>query len=452
MKTFKKILFSLLTGIPLWVPLRAAVYNPHSHTLKNGLEVIVVKNHRAPLVVHMMVVKVGTNDSPWGKSGLAHYLEHLMFKGEPSSAAGKIMQEVTRLGGTLNAQTTPEYTLYYEVVPKEHIETVMAMDAERLEKLDIQEKWARPEVDVILEERHMRYETTVMGKFSEQMQALSIRHHPSRLPVIGWQHEIKGYTTKDAQDFYHAWYAPNNAFVLIYGDITFEEGKRLAEKFYGSIPRKELPARLEIQEPKGYEASQSFFMTSAIAQSPIYGGRYPAPTFNEGEKQKFYALVVLENLLSRPVTGKLTEALIERRRLAAQFSLSYEGLQAGPGHIQISMTPIPSVSLEQLEGALAEEITLLLKKGVTEQEVENAKAHLLSDLVYTQDDLISGAHNLGSLYASAMPLADIEAWPDSIKKVTAEQVNKTLQDVFAHPKPVIGRLVPAAQQGLASKP
>lgn len=434
--------WAVLIGLSVFLPLQAAVYHPKIHKLENGLEVIVIENHRAPLVIHMMGFKTGTNDSPWGKSGLAHYLEHLMFKGNPLSAAGRIMQEVTRLGGNLNAQTTSEYTVYYEIIPALHLETVMKLNAERMAKLEIDDKWAKPEINVILEERHMRVNNTLMGKFREELDAIDIRHHPSRFPTIGWEHEIKNYTTKDAQDFCQNWYVPNNAFLVMGGDIKFAEAKKLAEKYYGSIPAKPLPPRLNIKEPAGYETRQFFEMTSELIEDPIYIARYPAPTFNEGEKEKFYALTVLENLLSRPVTGRLTESLVEKQHLAVQLSVNYAGLQAGPGRFQLIMTPSPEISLTKAEEALGEELEKLVKNGVTRGEIENAKDSILAELVYTQDDIIKASQTLSGLYASGMPIEDIEAWPDSIKAVTPEQINKVMQEIFAHPQPIIGRLVP----------
>lgn len=442
MKHVNRVLSLALVGLSVFSPLQAAVYHPKIHKLANGLVVIVIENHRAPLVIHMMVFKTGTNDSPWGKSGLAHYLEHLMFKGKLSSAAGRMMQEVTHLGGDLNAQTTSEYTLYYEIIPALHLETVMKLDAERMAKLEINDQWAKPEISVILEERHMRVDNTVMGKFREELDAIDIRHHPSRFPTIGWEHEIKAYTTKDAQNFYRDWYAPNNAFLVIGGDIAFDDAKKLAEKYYGTIPAKHLPSRLNIKEPKGYELPQFFEMTSEITEDPIYVARYPAPTFNEGEKKKFYALAVLENLLSRPVTGRLTESLVERQHLAVQLSINYTGLQAGPGRFQLMIAPSQKVSLTKLEKTLAEELEKLVRDGVTAEEIENTKDYILAELVYTQDDIIKASQTLASLYASGMPIQEIESWPDSIKAVTPEEINQVLREVFAHSQPVVGRLVP----------
>lgn len=420
----------------------AALFNPKVHTLSNGLTLIVIENHRAPLVTHMMCFKVGTNESPWGKSGMAHYLEHLMFKGKPDSGPERFMREVNRLGGESNAMTSSQYTFYHETVPVSALETVMKLDAERMTKLEIQDEWAVPEIKVILEERYMRTDSTPLGNFYETINALAIRHHPSRLPVIGWAHEIAAYTTKDAQDFYDKWYAPNNAFVVIAGDITFDEAKRLTEQYYGSIPAKNLPQRLLLKEPKNDGATQNFTMISEISDAPVTVMGYQAPTFNEGEHQKFYALTVLEDLLSRSVTGRLTKNLMETQHLASQIQVNYDGLTNGPGSFEILIMPTPQTSMADLEKALSKEIAQLMKVGVSKEEVDNAKDHILSDLVYTQDNVTKAAHNLAYLYACGLPLDQIEAWPDAIKAVTPDQVNEVLKQVFSNPQHIIGRLIP----------
>ncbi len=422
--------------------LQSAVFNPKIHQLSNGLTLIVLENHRAPLVTHMMCFKVGTNDSPWGKSGLAHYLEHLMFKGKPESAAKRLMGEVNRLGGQSNAGTSAEYTFYYETIPVSALEQVMGLDAERMTQLEIEDEWAVPEIKVILEERYMRIDNTVAGNFIEAFNALDIQHHPSRLPVIGWAQEIADYTTQDARDFYKKWYAPNNAFIVIAGDIRFEEARSLTEKYYGSLPSQKLSQRLNVVEPKQERVFQSFEMTSEIMDIPLAVMGYPAPTFNEGKKQEFYAFTVLEDILGRSVTGRLTNTLMEKKHKASHIDVHYDGLQSGPGRFQISIMPTPQTSLKDLEQEVNQEIQQLLKTGVTAEEVEVAKNYILSKLVYTQDDISEAAQNLASLYACGMSLEEIEAWPARIQGVTVAQVNEALKHLFSSKPSIIGRLLP----------
>ncbi|MGI4851162.1 MAG: M16 family metallopeptidase [Janthinobacterium lividum] len=437
-----KIMAWIVSLFCLCASAEAALFNPKVHTLSNGLTLIVIENHRAPLVTHMMCLKVGTNKSPWGKSGMAHYLEHLMFKGKPGSVPERFMNDVSRLGGDSNAMTSSQYTFYHETIPVSALETVMKLDAERLTQLDIQDEWAVPEVKVILEERYMSVDNTVMGSFRETFDALAIRHHPSRLPIIGWAHEIAAYTTQDALDFYNKWYAPNNTFVVIAGDITFEKAKELAEKCYGIIPAKTLPSRLDVKEPKSDGATQDFTMTSEISDAPFVVTRYSAPTLSDGDAQKFYALAVLEDLLGRSVTGRLTKALMETKHLASQIQIDYDGLKSGPGFFEILMMPTPETSLTDLEKAVSAEIDQLMKNGVTQEEVQNAKDHMLSDLVYTQDNVTKAAHNLAYLHACGLSIDQIEAWPDSVKSVTPAQVNAVVKQIFSNPQHITGRLIP----------
>ena len=445
-----KFMAWLVGAFCLFFPTEAAVFNPKVHTLRNGLTLVVIEKHRAPLVTHMMCFRVGTNDSPWGKSGIAHYLEHLMFKGKLGSTPQRFMKNVSRLGGASNAQTSSQYTFYHETIPVIALDTVMAMNAERMTHLDIQDEWAIPEIKVVLEERYMRVDNTVLGNFMETLNALTIQHHPSRLPVIGWAHEIAAYTTQDAKDFYNTWYAPNNAFVVVAGDIGFDEAKKLTEKHYGTLSVKTLPQRLNLREPdktsQSSHVTQKFIMTSDVSEAPIAVLRYRAPTFNEGQHQQFYALTVIEDLLGRAVTGRLTKAFMETRHLASQIQVHYDGLKEGPGFVDIFMTPTPDVSLVKLEKALLAEIDQLKRVGVTQEDVDAAKDHLLSDLVYVQDNVTKAAENIAYLYACGMSLDQIEAWPDAIKSVTRDQVNAVLKQVFSNSHRTIGHLIPQKVQ------
>ena len=417
-------------------------YKMQVHRLKNGLEVIVIENHRAPLVMHILGIKAGTNDSPWGKSGLAHYLEHLMFKGSPSSAAGRIMKDVAYMGGEINAVTNSTHTFYYELAPVAQLEKLMALAAERLSHLEIKEEWATPEVNVVLEERSMRIENTPFGPFYETLNAMDVRHHPSRLPIIGWAHEIKTYTVKDALKFYQDWYAPNNAYLVVAGDITFQQVVDLAEKYYGPLASRALPTRLNLQEPPLVKGQQVLEMTSPVLDSAYYVERYTAPSFNVKDPQDFYALFVLQYVLDRPVTGRLNSIFIDKKVLASRFNISYQGLQGGSGYLSIDMLPNPQISLDRLEKTLQEEITRLCTTGVTAEEVAQAKAYIISFLGYVQDDITEVAETIVNLYGMGMPLDEIERWADRIQGVTVEQVNTLLRQVFRQSPRIKGRLRP----------
>lgn len=413
-----------------WGNGEAAVYNPHTFTLKNGLQVVVIENHRAPVVTQMVWYKVGTIDDPYGKSGLAHYLEHLMFKGSPTSPAGRMLPEINRVGGEQNAATSPDFTVYYQVIPKNKLELIMSLEAGRMAHLEIEDQYAKPELDVILEERHMRVDNSPTGLFFETVLASYFKHHPVRLPTIGWEHEIKTFTTQDAQKFYNTWYTPNNAILLIAGDVTVDEVKALAKKYYEVIPVKAKPQPLNIQEPKMKPTTQRLEMTSPLIQEPYLVRLFRAPNFKEGTRKDFYALQVLTELLDKPVTGRIYRELVEKQRIATFIQISYQGYTRGPGYILVLAQPAQGHTIEEIEKALNKELEKIVQQGFTALEIEKSKSRLLAQLDYTRDHVLSGSNEIGKALVVGETIEEFESWPANIKAVTLEQANSTFKLIF----------------------
>lgn len=422
---FYILLFGLASG-----DVEAAVYNPHTFTLKNGLQVVVIENHRAPVVTQMVWYKVGAIDDPRGKSGLAHYLEHLMFKGNSTSPAGKILPEINRIGGEQNAATSPDYTVYYQVIPKNELELIMKLEAGRMAHLEIEEKSAKPELDVILEERRMRIDNSPTGLFFETIIATFLKHHPARIPTIGWEHEIKTFTAQDAQHFYNTWYTPNNAILLIAGDVTVEEVKALAQKHYEIIPVKATPQPLNIQEPKTVPSTQRLEMSSPLIQEPYFVKLFRAPNFKESSRKNFYALQVLTELLDKPVTGPIYRELVENQRIANFIEISYQGYTRGPGYLFIVAQPAQGHSVEEVEKALNKELAKIIQQGLQSSEIEKSKKRLLAQLDYTRDHVLSGGNEVGKALVVGETLSEFESWPDRIKEVTLDQINSTFKLIF----------------------
>lgn len=421
--------YMLIIVLAYW-NVEAAVYNPHTFTLKNGLQVVVIKNHRAPVVTQMVWYKVGTIDDPHGKSGLAHYLEHLMFKGSLASPAGRMLTEINRVGGEQNAATSPDFTVYYQVVPKNKLELIMSLEAGRMAHLEIEEQYAKPELDVILEERHMRVDNSPTGLFFETVLANFFKHHPARLPAIGWEHEIKTFTTQDAQNFYNTWYTPNNAILLVAGDVTVEEVKALAKKYYEVIPVKANPRPLNIQEPKMKPLIQRLEMSSPLIQEPYFLSLFNAPNFKEGSRKDFYALQVLSELLDKPVTGRIYRELVENQRIATFIQISYQSYTRSPGYLLILAQPAQGHTIEEVETALNKEIEKIIQHGLNVSEVEKSKTRLLAQLDYTRDHVLSGSNEIGKALVVGETIEEFESWPDRIKAVTQEQVNATFKLIF----------------------
>ena len=290
---------------------KAAVFDPETFTLDNGMQVVVVTNRRAPVVSHHVWYRIGSADSPQGKSGLPHFLEHLMFKGTESLASGEFSRIVARNGGNENAFTGPDYTGYFQTIAKDRLELVMRMEADRMTNLVLDEEETLLERDVILEERSQRTDNDPGSRLSEQINAAQYLHHPYRLPIIGWRHEIESYSREDALDFYRTWYAPNNAILIVAGDIDAAELRPLAERYYGVIPAREIPERVRVQEPP-QPAPRDVQLADPRVRQPSWVRSYLAPSFEHGASEHAYPLEVLAEILGGTSTSRLYRILGDR--------------------------------------------------------------------------------------------------------------------------------------------
>ena len=313
---------------------RAEVFNPETFTLDNGMDVVVIPNRRAPIVQHMVWYKVGAADEPVGKSGTAHFLEHLLFKGTERMAPGRFSEIVAENGGQENAFTSSDYTGYYQTVARDRLEIMMDLEADRMTNLRLTDELVLPERDVVLEERRSRIDNEPGSKLREMMNAALYLNHPYRYPVIGWEHEIRALTTRDALDFYERWYAPNNAILIVAGDITAEEVRPLAEKYYGAIPARAVPERRRASEPEQH-APRRVRLESERVRQPSVSISYLAPSHNRGAVEHAYPLLVLDEILGGGATSRLYRSLVVEQGIAAAAGSSYRG---------DSSVPFPSTS------------------------------------------------------------------------------------------------------------
>ncbi|MGH6897270.1 MAG: M16 family metallopeptidase [Geminicoccaceae bacterium] len=432
-------------------PAEAAVFNPETFTLDNGMQVVVVTNRRAPVVSHHVWYKVGSADSPLGKSGLAHFLEHLMFKGTANLAPGEFSQVVARNGGNENAFTGPDYTGYFQTIAKDRLELVMRMEADRMANLVLDDDEVLRERSVVLEERSQRTDNDPGARLAEQLNATQFYHHPYRLPVIGWRHEMETYTREDALDFYRTWYAPNNAVLIVAGDIDAAELRPLAEKYYGAIPARPVPARDRVQEPP-QDARREIVLSDPRVQQPYWLRSYLAPSFSAGASEHAYPLEVLSEILGGTSTSRLYRSLVIEQKLATSAGAYYRGTALDPTTFRVYATPRPGVSLDELEAAVDAELQRLVEEPITRQEVERATQRLVAEATYARDSLSSAVRSFGAALATGRTVADVEAWPERIAAVTADQVNRAADDVFRPERSVTGRLVPAPEQTAAVAP
>ncbi len=437
-------LVAVVFGLAVWVLPAAAgagVFNPASFTLSNGLEVVVIPNHRAPIAIQMVWYRVGAADEPAGKSGIAHFLEHLMFKGTKDVPPGEFSKIVARNGGQDNAFTSQDYTAYFQRVAKDRLELVMRLEADRMTNLVLSDAEVLPERDVVLEERRSRTDNSPGAQLYEHSRAALYMNHPYRVPVIGWKSEIKKLATADAIAFYRRHYAPNNAILIIAGDVTADEIRPLAEKYYGPIPRRTLAPRERVVEPD-HRAARRVVLKSPLVRQPSWSRTYIAPSYTTAAGGEAYALQVLAEILGGGTTSRFYRSLVVEQAVAASASSWYSADGLDSGEFGVSGSPRPGTEIDAVETAIVAQIARLLSDGVTADEVARAKRSLKAGAIYVRDSLRAGPNIFGRALTSGRTIEDVEAWPDRIGAVTAEQVNAAAKAVFREDRSVTSVLLP----------
>ena len=415
------VALALLVLSPGPVAAREGLFNPQSFTLDNGLQVVVVTDRRVPVVSHMLWYKVGAMDEPEGRSGIAHLLEHLMFKGTPSVPQGEFSRIVARNGGQENAFTSHDYTAYYQNIARDRLELVMRMEADRMRNLTLTPEQVAPEKLVVLEERRQRVDNDPAAVLGEEAQAARFLNHPYRRPIIGWQTEIEALTADVVLDFYRQWYAPNNAILVVAGDVDAAELRPLAEKTYGKVEKSVLPARRHLVEPDQH-ADRRVSLTDARVSQPMWGRSYRAPSYEWGESKHAYALQVLSEILGGGATSRLYRGLVVEQPLAVSAGADYDPTRRGPSELTVQTSPRPGVDLDKLEEAADRIAREFRDSGPTDAEVAAAKQRMLASTVYARDSYSTAANVIGEALATGQTLADVEAWPERIAAVTRDEV------------------------------
>jgi zinc protease len=358
-----RVLLLLLAGALIAAPARAQRFAAETFALDNGMQVVVAPNHRVPAVTQMVWYKVGAADDPLGKSGVAHFLEHLMFKGTEATPPGAFAAMIGRDGGPAE-----DYTAYYETVARDRLELVMRLEADRMTGLVLDDPVVLPERDVVLEERRLRIDNEPVALLAEQLRATLFLHHPYRNPNIGWENEIHRLGTADALAFYRSWYAPNNAILVIAGDVATPEVRALAERYFAPIPSRPVPVRSRVDEPRRHAAAR-LEMKSPRAAQPRWSRSYLAASYGRGDTSQAYALQVLAEILGGGAGSRLHQSLVLDRGLALSAGAGYS-----PGAIDLSSfrlwaTPKPGVAIGDLEAAVEAELQRLIRDGVDPGEV-----------------------------------------------------------------------------------
>lgn len=406
-----------------------AAANPFETTLDNGLKVIVKEDRRAPSVVHMVWYDVGSMDEPEGVSGVAHVLEHMMFKGTREVGPGEFNKRVATLGGRDNAFTSRDYTAYFQQVPPAHLGTVMALEADRMVNLVITDEEFARELEVVKEERRLRTDDRPRALVHEQLMATALQAHPYRRPVIGWMTDLETMTADDTRAWYRNWYAPNNAWLVVVGDVDHREVFALAEKHYGPIAAKPLPERRISREPQQRGTRQ--VIVEAPAELPQLTLAWHAPTLRDVHTDRdVFALQVLASVLDGYDGARLPRRLVREEQIAVAVDASYGGISRGPSLFTLGATPAAGRSVEELEAALREEVARIARDGIEEAELRRVLTQTLAAEVYKRDSLMGQAMEIGFLEAVGISWRDEQALLDGIRAVTAAEVQQVARRYF----------------------
>ena len=445
----------LVTGIFLFAfsPAYAQkVFDAKTAMLDNGLQIVVVENHRIPVATQMIWYKIGAADELPGKSGIVHFLEHLMFKGHEYPGLGiygpgEFSRIVRSIGGKDNAFTGQDYTAYHQSVATKHLEKMMRIEAARMRGLNVPEKDVISENKVIQEERRQRTDNNPRAQLAEKMNAALFPVHPYGIPVIGWMEEMKTLSWEDAKHFYDRYYTPNNAILVVSGDVTLPQVMEMAKRTYGVLPAGEAapPRNRKIAE-KTIAPHEPIIMKHENVREPLYRRIYRTPCYRKDAKTSL-ALEVLEEIMGAPSTGRLYKSLVVERKLAANIGLYYASSSWDDATIGISATPVSVDIMDSLRQAIDEELQKMAKDGPTQEEVSDAITRLKDSAIFARDSLSAPAMIIGRNMVIGVSLEDIENWPQAISTITADDI-KQASRTYLNPEkptstpPVEGLLLP----------
>lgn len=409
--------------------------------LDNGMQVVVVQDRRAPVVQQMVWYRAGSADEPKGSSGVAHFLEHLLFKATDKLEAGEFSATVAANGGRDNAFTSYDYTAYFQRVAADRLELMMQMESDRMKNIRLTPENIATERDVIIEERNQRTENSPGALFNEQMSATQYLNHRYGTPIIGWMHEMRELDLQDALDFYALYYSPNNAILIVSGDVDVDQVRTLAEKYYGVIPANpDLPDRLRTQEPPQTAERRVVFRDARVAQ-PYVARSYLAPERDAGDQEKAAALTLLAEILGGGTTSYFAEKLQFEKQQATYTGAFYRGMSLDDTTFSIVAVPVPGLSLQEAEDALDAALAEFMAEGVDPEQLNRIKSQMRAAQIYARDDAASVGSRYGRALTSGLTIKDVQAWPDVLQAVTAEDIMQAAEEVFNIKASVTGWLM-----------
>lgn len=417
------------------------------YQLKNGLKIVVKPDHRAPVVVQQLWYRVGSNYEENGLTGISHMLEHMMFKGTKTLKPGEFSRRVAKLGGQENAFTSSDYTVYYQVVGKKYLPEVMKLESDRMRNLVIKNKEFQKEREVVTEERRWRIEDKPASKLYEQFNATAFINSPPHHPTIGWMTDIRHYTADDVRRWYRKWYAPDNATLVVVGDVNPKTVLKLAKKYYGHYqPEKIMPPKPQLEVPQAGERRVTLKGATKVP-SVLMGFHVPtlATAKTDAEKQEVYALSVLSNVLDGDDSSRLSKDIVRGSKQLASAGAGYDELSRLQTLFLLEGTPSKNVSPEQAEGALWQEIRKLQKTPISQQELDRVLAQTEAQYVYRQDSIQGQAMVLGALISVGLPVDTDQHWIEHLRTVTPAQVQAVAKKYFSKDKMTVGVLLPNGQ-------
>ena len=430
---------TLGAAVALSLPAQAIAAPPvTSFQLENGLEVVVIEDHRAPVVTHMVWYRVGSADEPPGKSGIAHFLEHLMFKGTDEIPDGAFSKMVAAEGGEDNAFTSYDYTGYYQRIAADRLGKVMKMEADRMRDLAITEDHIGAERAVVIEERNSRTDNSPDSQFSEQMRAAQYMNHRYGIPVIGWRHEIEELGLGDALAWYERYYAPDNAVLVVAGDVTPDEVRRLAEKHYGPLEPSNNPPDARPQEPPQLAARRIEMSDPRVGQDYVMR-TYLVPAYDPEDRKESAALDLLARILGSGTGSRLAESLQIEQKIAIDSGAWYSPQSRDATTFGVYGVPADGSTLDEVEAAIDAELARMAESGPTEEELERAKQVVRADYVFAQDSQSGLARMYGAALAMGFEVEDVQNWLNVVESVTAEDVQAAARSLDLE-RSVTGRL------------
>ncbi|MDP3282280.1 MAG: pitrilysin family protein [Nitrosomonas sp.] len=446
------LLSSLLISSP-------ALANPHEYLLDNGLKLIVKQDHRSPVVVTQIWYKAGSIDELNGVTGVAHVLEHMMFKGTEKVPNGEFSKKIAAAGGRENAFTSYDYTAYYQQLHKRSLPMAMELESDRMRNLILTEEEFSKEIKVVMEERRLRTDDQARSLLYEKMMAMAYQAHPYKNPIIGWMNDLENMRVEDAQEWYDRWYAPNNATLVVVGDVDAEEVFKLAQKNYGTIQKHSLlPINARKPQTEPPQVGTKRITVKAPAELPyLIMGYHAQGIKNVATDWEPYALEILEGVLDGNASARLNKSLVRENQIANSASAGYGAMARGPSIFFLSAVPRAGKTVVELEQALRGEIEKIIKEGVTEEELARVKAQVVASHVYQLDSIYSQAMQLGRLESMGLSFRDVDTILEKLKAVTAEQIREVTKKYFnddsltvavLDPQPLDKKLPATAPAGL----